>query len=56
MEDKQEQLSLEVEGTMTDEGPLKTLPGTLKVLDRNSRAFSQDLISTNDLASGARGD
>ena len=41
MENKQEQLSLEVEGTMTDEGPLKTLPDTLKVLDRDFRAFGK---------------
>ena len=41
MEDKQEQLSLEVGGTMTDEGPLATLPDTLKVLDRDFRAFGK---------------
>ena len=41
MEDKQEQLSLEVEGTMTDEGLLETLPDTLKVLDRDFRALGK---------------
>ena len=41
MEDKQEQLSLEVEGTGTDEGPLETLPDTLKVLDRDFRALEK---------------
>ena len=39
MEDKQEQLSLEVENTVTDGGSLETLPVTLKVLDRDFRAF-----------------
>ena len=41
MENKQEQLSLEVEGTVTDEGLLETLPDTLKVLDRDFRAFGK---------------
>ena len=41
MEDKQEQLSLEVESTVADEGLLETLPDTLKVLDRDFRAFGK---------------
>ena len=41
MEGKQEQLLLEVEGTVTDEDLLKTLPDTLKVLDRDFRAFGK---------------
>ena len=41
MEDKQEQLSLEVESTVIDEGPLETLPDTLKVLDKDFKAFDK---------------
>ena len=41
MEDKQEQLSLEVESTVTGEGPLETLPNTLKVLDRDFKALGK---------------
>ena len=38
---KQEQLSLEVESTVTDEGLLKTLPDTLKALDRDFKALGK---------------